>query len=310
MTHTYFISQVPGEPLGNIYSTEIISGVNAVTGRPVLDYVTTGGAPALHHALSGPTFDSQFLPFGNEEQDMNNQIEEAKAFQVTSASYHLTSKGGVGANFKVRVENYLASLGDDIIPEVRGLEVMVCSNDFVIFRNDTTGRVFVSIRGTEFALTKNALRDFGNDLPFPKGSLLNGFDMSASSRFADVERAVEKFFKDNPTISPKDVTFVGHSLGGAQAVAFGIKYPESKAIAFNPYGLPPSADFHPSSTGSNISVLHIKGDWLSSFFAAAVKSGRGVTETRQLSKGNVFPHSLTNFTPSQKVLDAARRGNE
>eukprot|EP00658_Telonema_sp_P-2_P011353 TRINITY_DN14310_c0_g2_i2.p1 TRINITY_DN14310_c0_g2~~TRINITY_DN14310_c0_g2_i2.p1 ORF type:complete len:255 (+),score=22.07 TRINITY_DN14310_c0_g2_i2:125-889(+) len=232
--------------------------------------------------------------------------DRAKAFHLSTASYHLTSYEGQGANHAERIANYFKSLGSNAIPEVSGLEVLKSCNDFAIFRSSTTGRVFVAIRGTEFAFTKNAVRDFCSDLPFPKGSMLNGFDMSASSRFADVSGEIEAFFKANPGISTKDVTFVGHSLGGAQAVAFGLKYPDSTAIAFNPYGLPPSTDFYPSSTGSNIFVLHVKGDWLSSWFSSAISAGRGASETRQPLVGSSSPHDLTNFTPSQTVIDAAK----
>lgn len=115
---------------------------------------------------------------------------------------------------------------------VQGYEIIseLSTDDRVAYRNLNSNHVVISFRGTD----PGSLKGFHNSRAFRDitTDIMMGLELeNYNSRFKKAEqttkRGIQKYGKEN-------VTVVGHSLGGSQALHVSEKY-GVEAVAFNPF---------------------------------------------------------------------------
>jgi hypothetical protein len=159
--------------------------------------------------------------------------------------YEALARASYGHNAKERTVK-----GYNILPELT-------TDDRVAYQNQNDGKVVIAFRGTDpTGFEYEGHNPWASGMPFLPGSgkefiqtglkslwdsrafrdvstdIIMGLELEDfSSRFrkseATTKRGIQKYGKEN-------VTLVGHSLGGSQALEIGRKY-DLETVAYNPY---------------------------------------------------------------------------
>jgi hypothetical protein len=173
---------------------------------------------------------------------------------------------------------------------------------FQVLINPRTGKIFVSIRGTDLSTIKSAIEDLGTDLALSIGQLKHTPRFRRDDR--ELQKLIAKYGKDN-------ITITGHSLGGKLAVDLARKY-DIEAHAFNEGASPLEAmeEFGGESSiisdlkskkkqkdHSNINRYFVSNDPVS--ISGLVGNSTGAHDTENLNviaQSGSNAHSLDNFT--------------
>lgn len=139
---------------------------------------------------------------------------------------------------------------------------------------DNQGNVIVGFRGT----SPNG-KDFNRDLK-------DDWQLATSRASCDLSILENVDIPENNSL-----TFVGHSLGGAAAMCMGVKYPNSRVVAFNA-GAPPTNPVMSGPGPERATHYHVMGDTISSHMSGAAATIIRIQKIGKPTWLSSYPHGV------------------